>query len=517
MRDMTGETTAIAAFDVGTTSAKVCLFDLQLHLLACSVQEYALDTVGGRVEAPAKRYLDALCAGMAEVRRTAPTARVRAVGLATQGETLVPVDRAGRPLRPFIVWLDDRAGQQAARLEKALTTDGFYRRTGLPELTGALPLAKLLWLKENEPQVLASAHKVLLLEDYLLFWLTGQFVSERSLQTSTGWFSLEEDEIWPEALTAVGAAPELLPRLVECGEPVGCILPGPARQLGLEPDVTVVAGAMDQTAAALFAGCTRPGAVTETTGTALVAAACTDRPCFEGAHRVTVYRHALPGKFLYLLIGNTAGMALRWFRDEFCRDLPPGGAGYAALDELARQAPLGCGGLVFLPFLAGSVDPEACPGARGVFLGAGLASNRAHFARAVLEAVAFLLRDFLELLEQRGCPAKTLTSLGGGARSAVWMEIKADVCGRPMFAAECSEATSGGAALLAGWGAGLIPKGELPCKPAGTEYVPRQTSEPALEAAFRRYKQAFQAVKPLFEEQADCNIQGGFAQEGSQT
>ena len=241
-------------------------------------------------------------------------------------------------------------------------------------------------------------------------------VGEKSLHTSTGWVHLGRDGLWEEALAAAGIPVGMLPELLDCGEPVGPLLPGPAEALGLPPGIPVATGAMDQTAAALAAGCVAPGAVTETTGTALVAAACTEAPVFAEGHHVTIYRHALAGKYLYLPIGNTAGMALRWFRDEFCRDLPADG-GYAALDAQAAKVPCGSDGLVFLPFLAGSVDPDACPEARAVFFGATLSTTRAHFARSVMESVAFLLRDFFALLEGLGCPVRTVASLGGGARS----------------------------------------------------------------------------------------------------
>lgn len=410
----------IAVLDVGTTAVKACLFSPSLELLACSVQEYALRTQGERVEADAAQYKAAARAGLADALSQAPGCIPAAVSITTQGETLTLADRSGEPLRPFLVWLDSRAENEAQALRSVLDNETFYKTTGLPEVTGALPLAKLLWLRKHEPDTFARAHKLLLLEDYLLHWLTGRFVSEKSLQTSTGWFDLHSDGLWHSGLAAAGASAELLPELLECGAPAGSLLPGPAAELGLPPNIPVVAGAMDQTAAALAAGCTRPGTVTETTGTALVMAACTDAPMFRSGHHVTVYRHALPGKYLYLPIGNTAGMALRWFRDEFCRDLPAGAAGYAALDALVQSVPCGCDGLAFLPFLSGSVDPDACPEARAVFFGARLSTTRAHFARSVMESVAFLLRDFFGMLNALGCPADTVYSLGGGARSAVW-------------------------------------------------------------------------------------------------
>lgn len=487
----------IAALDVGTSSVKACLFTPELNLLACSVREYRLRTENGRVEARAEDYLEAAAAGMREALDMAPGWRPAALGLTTQGETLVPVGRAGEPLGPFLVWLDSRAGAEAELLSGAFDRETVYRATGLPELSGALPLAKALWLRREEPEVFARTEKLLLLEDYLLHWLTGRLAGEKSLHTSTGWFHLGRDDLWEEALAAAGIPVGMLPELLDCGEPVGPLLPGPAEALGLPPGIPVATGAMDQTAAALAAGCVAPGAVTETTGTALVAAACTEAPVFAEGHHVTIYRHALAGKYLYLPIGNTAGMALRWFRDEFCRDLPADG-GYAALDAQAAKVPCGSDGLVFLPFLAGSVDPDACPEARAVFFGATLSTTRAHFARSVMESVAFLLRDFFALLEGLGCPVRTVASLGGGARSGLWQQIKADVCGRTFTVPACTEAAAMGAALLAGWAGGLIEPGRLPeTAPAG-RYVPCEDNGPAYQRAYELYRRLYGAVRPLY-------------------
>jgi xylulokinase len=179
----------IAALDVGTSSVKVCLFSLDMQLLARSVQEDRIDARGDRVEAEGEIYLTAVKNGMKDALTNAAGYRVAAIGVTTQGETFAPVDAEGTPLRPFIVWLDGRAEEQAEKLRAEIPEMEFYRTTGLPEISGALPLAKLMWLKENQPEIYEKTHKFLLVEDYLLHYLTGRFVSEKALQTSTGWFS----------------------------------------------------------------------------------------------------------------------------------------------------------------------------------------------------------------------------------------------------------------------------------------------------------------------------------------
>ena len=489
----------IAALDVGTTSAKACLFTPELELIACCVQEYALDTRGAWVEARPETYLAAARDAMRAALAAVPGHRPEALGLCTQGETMVPADAQGQALRPFLVWLDSRAGAQAAELERILGRQRFYETTGLPQLSGATPLAKAMWLRENGG--LRGAERLLLLEDYLLGWLTGRAVTEPAVQTSTGWYDIRHDRYWPEALEAAGISVRLLPACVPCGEKAGPLQREAAALLGLPEGIPVAAGAMDQTAAALAAGAAEPGAVTETTGTALVMAACAEHPAFPREGRVTVYRHALPGRYLYLPIGNTAGMALRWFRDVCCPDLPAGGAGYAALDREAAAVPLGCEGVTFLPFLAGAPDQDECPGARGAFYGARLSTTRAHLARSVMESAAFMIRDFLSDLERLGCPAREVRSLGGGARSAVWLQMKADICGRVFRVPACTEAAAQGAALLAGWGSGLIARGEVPPPREAAAYAPTPALAARAEAAYRRYRRLYAALKPLFSDE----------------
>lgn len=488
----------IAVFDMGTSSVKVCLFTPELEMVSWSLREYGLFASGDQVEAEAEEYLRAAREGMADALTRAPGYEVAAISVTTQGETFVPVDGEGSPLRRFIVWLDGRAEEQAAALREQIREMDFYRTTGLPEISGALPLAKLAWIREKEPEIYEKTHKFLLLEDYVLLWLTGRFVSEKALATSTGWFDLHSDGIWREALEKAGVDEGKLPELLECGQIVGPLTAETALQLGLKPGTPVVAGAMDQTAAALAGGCSERGTVTETTGSALVLAACTDSPAFAEGHHVTIYRHAFPGKYIYLPIGNTGGLSLKWFRDQFCRDLPGGGDGYDAINALVAEIPAGCEGLVFLPFLSGSVDPDTCPEAKGCFFGARLSSTRAHFARSVMESIAFLVRDFLEMLEELGCPVERIYALGGGSRSPLWLQMKADVCRRSFRAGTCSEATAMGAALLAGWGTGLIDKDCHPRIGESRVYEPDPENADAYEEAYRLYKKLYTAVKPLF-------------------
>ena len=487
-------TPRVLTVDAGTTSVKVCLFTPDLKLKAKSVREYGVSAVGRTVEADAETYLGAIRSGVREVGGL--TENVAAVALTTQGETLTVTDADGVPLRPFIVWLDARADTEAEELRRLLPDSVFYGETGLPALTGTHPLAKALWLKRHEPGLFAPGHKLLLLEDFLLRFMTGLFVTEKTLQTSSGWFSLRRDGLWPEALAAAGLTGEMFPDMLESGDMAGRLLPGAASALGLPAGIPVFAGAMDQVAASYAMHVLFPGTATETTGTALVAGAVLDSlgvPGGAALPRTTIYRHALPGRYMLLPIGNTGGMSLTWFRDRFCP-----GTDYDEMDRLAAASPPGADGLLFLPFLDGSSDPDFCPEARGVFFGASLSMGREHFARAVMEGVAHLLRDMLEIMDLHGAPRGTVCSLGGGARSPLWEQIKADVCGREFITLECGEAPSLGAALLALRGAGLLPPGGAPPPPVAARYVPGSENRLLYDRAHKKYLSLYQAVKPLF-------------------
>lgn len=491
-----GAASLVLTIDAGTTSIKVSLFTQKLQLTACSVQEYDLKASGDFVEVSAGKYLEAIMAGVYAVMKKQPKAKICAICITTQGETMALIDSEGNPLTPFIVWLDNRAQDQAYALKAQIDIDSFYKETGLPEISPALPLAKAMWLKENRLKEYKKAHKLLLLEDYLLYWLTGNFVTEKTVQTSTGWFSIKKDKYWRKAISAAGISPDLLPDLLESGQQAGTLKRSPAQLLNLKEGIPVIAGAMDQTAAALAAGCIEANTVTETTGTALVMAACTSKPVFKDKHRVTIYRHAVSGKFLYLPIGNTAGMSLKWFRDQFCPDLD--NSAYDAMDKLAASSSAGSGGVVFLPFLAGSVDPYNQPNAKAVFFGATLATTRADFTRSIFEGVGFMLKDFIKMLTELGIKPKKILSLGGGARSAVWQQIKADICQLPYYTADCTEAASQGAALLGLWGINAIPYGEMPQPPLPAEYKPKRKGLMKYDKNYAVYRSLYKAVAPLF-------------------
>ena len=495
----TGETTdsdeLILTFDAGTSALKAALFTPGLELVSLASVAYEARAAGTRVEMEPEDYLDAMRKGIALLGHTR---RIAAIGLTTQGETLIPVGRAGEPLGPAIVWLDARAELEAERLKRVLDDAEFYKATGMPEINGALPLAKALCWKTSEPELFRRTDRFLLLEDYLRFRLTDEYATHASLATSTGWLEIHTGGYWADALDAAEIPRAKLPEILPSGVQAGRLTDRAAALLGLRARIPVFTGAMDQTAAVL-ALCTRDGQVCETLGTAHVAAAVTEHPEFHPTRRITIYRHALDGRFVCLPIGSTGGMSLTWFLREFGTR----GEDYAALDRFAESAEPGCGGVTFLPYLCGCVNPEPRPNARAGFFGARISSTRADFARATLESAGYELRLFLDLLREQSCAADRIVAIGGGAKSAFWTRMRADITGRRIIVPAVTEAASAGAALLAGWGGGLIARGTYPAalQSESATFEPDAANQAAYQAGYRRFLALGEALGSIYDKE----------------
>ena len=499
MRCHTQAMPSLLSIDAGTTAVKVSLFDERGRMATSSLQEYTLLTPAEDwVELPAEVYWQSCVGGIREVlaQPGVTPEEILAVGVTSQGETLIPVGGEGQPLRNAIVWLDNRARAEAQAVAASFELDRFYEVTGLPEIIPTWPACKILWLREQERETFVQAHKYLLVEDYLLYRLSGRYVTEGGVCTSTGYFDIQTGQWWREMLDFIGVSPEQLPAPLGSGEVVGPVCEDASRETGLSTRTLVVSGAMDQIAAAVGAGNIAPGVISETTGTALVLAFTVNEPTYDPQKRLPCYYHALPGKYLLLPYCQTAGMAFRWFRDQFGQ-----GQSYDQLTALAAEVPPASEGLLMLPHLAGSTSPHFNPRARGVFYGITLGHTRAHFVRAILEGVAFMLRENVELLQELGVEVGELVSLGGGARSTLWLQIKADVTGLPLRASECEEATSLGVAILAAVAVDLFPDVATACQQMvsiGPRIEPSSAHRALYEAAYDRYLRLYSSLQPLF-------------------
>lgn len=377
-----------------------------------------------------------------------------------QDNARAPAIRTEIPLMDAIVWLDARATAEAASLGGRFTPDDYYRHTGLPEVGPANPVSKILWIKNRKPDAYRACTRFLLLQDFLVFLLTGRQVTEPSLASSTGYFDLGTDQWWGEILDYAGIPEQRLPEVLPSGHPVGTLTKSAAAELGLPQSVMVTTGAMDQIAAALASGNFKPGKLVDITGSALIIAASTSSPDFTPAVKVTLYRHYRPGLYLVIPYCPTAGIILKWFKDEFCAPEAAEAARtavplYQLLDQRAAEVAPGSNGLLLLPHFAGILNPDCNPAARGVLFGIGLQTSRSHVVRAILESVGYMLRENVELLERLGMEVPEIHAMGGGAASSLWNSIKADITGKPVMVTMQEEAASLVAAMLgaiaAGW------------------------------------------------------------------
>ena len=498
----------IITLDVGTTSVKTALFTRAFDMVRSSSREYELLTPASDiVELDPEMYWRSVQDGIRDitVHSGVNPDDIAAICCTTQGETLIPVDAEGRVLHNALVWIDARARAESEYLKEKIPNDIFYQTTGIPEIGPSCPLSKVLWFKRNRADIFGKTAYFLLLEDFLIHRLTGLFVTNPSLLSSTGYFDICKNVLWERALDAIDINEKYFPKITACGSIAGTLRPPVASDLGLHSATAVVTGAMDQIASAIGAGNIQPGMVTETTGTALVIGATMDTFDAACSGGVSVYRH-YDRRFLMLPYCTTAGIVLKWFRDEFCTEEQTqasvtGVSAYDLLDTLAQGVAPGCGGLLLVPNFAGKQDPAINTAAKGVFFGVGLESQKAHFVRAIFEGVAFMLRENIEHIEKTGVAVKEIRSLGGGSKGRIWNEIKADVCGKDMITMNQTESTSLGAAIL-----GMVALGDYPsvdaacvaaCRVKNT-YHPDVNNRKVYDTAYAKSLAVYRQLKELF-------------------
>jgi sugar (pentulose or hexulose) kinase len=291
--------------------------------------------------------------------------------------------------------------------------------------------------------------------------MSGHFVTDGSISCTTLFYDIIRHEWWPKALQAIGIDTDKLPKLLPVGSMVGNLTPFAAAELGLTTQTKVVLGGMDQAVGAIGAGNIGVGVISETTGSALTIQASINDPMIDKTKQTPVYVHSVPNEYLFVPVCPTAGMAFKWFKDQFggeesTRAEIEQKSAYELLNRLAENVPPGSDGLVMLPHLMGAFSPESNPAARGVFCGFTLHHGRGHFVRAIQEGVAFMLRRNLELIEKSGVEIKEIRTTGGGSRGNLWNQIKADVCNRPFVTLINEDTALVGDAILAGVACGIF-------------------------------------------------------------
>jgi xylulokinase len=369
-----------------------------------------------------------------------------------------------------------------------------------PALTG-FTAPKILWLRENEPAVYEQVKKVLLPKDYIRFVLTGEFATDVADASGTLLFDVKNRKWHTELMSILGIPAEFMPKAYEGPEVTGHLTAEMAAATGLPKGIAVIAGGGDQAAGGVGCGIVRRGVISSTVGTSGVVFAFSEDVTMDPQGRVHTFCHSVPGKWHVMGVMLSAGGSLRWFRDALCQDeksvaAETGSDPYEYITAAAARVPLGAEGLIFLPYLTGERTPHKDPFAKGAFIGLSLRHTRAHMARAVLEGVAYGMRDSLEIMREMGVPIEQVRASGGGARSAVWRQIQADVNKAPLVLINVDEGPAYGAALLAAVGTGIYGSVEEACD-ATIRVVdscrPDETRARQYDAWFGEYQDAYKA------------------------
>lgn len=442
--------------DVGTGGTRALIIDDMGQVIASATEEheaFASPEIGWAEQDPEDWWR---ACGMAVKKALADAGlsggQVDCVGFSGQMHGAVMLDAHDAVVRPALIWCDVRTEKQCFDLTEKIGAERLIHLTCNPALPN-FTLTKFLWVRENEPEKWQRVRSVMLPKDYVRFRLTGERAIDVADASGTLLLDVANRRWSPVVLEAAEIDPSMLPRLYESQEVCGTVTAEGSSATGLKTGTPVVAGAGDQAAGATGMGIVVPGTVSATIGTSGVVFAATDRPALDSKGRLHTFCHAVPGRWHVMGVTQAAGLSLRWFRDRFGAGADDGRNPYERLTGEAVEAPPGCDGLLWAPYLMGERTPHLDPNARGALIGLTASHTRAHVIRSILEGVAFSLKDSFTLFAGMDVPVKKIRLGGGGAKSALWRQIQADVYAHEVETVKAEEGAAYGAAILAGVGA----------------------------------------------------------------
>jgi xylulokinase len=488
--------TKLLGIDVGTGGTRAVLLDEVGRVLGAATAEHVemASPEFGWAEQDPRDWWRAACVAVAECLTAAGAtgAEVSAVGLSGQMHGLVLLDAAGDVLRPALLWCDQRTEEECRAITERVGAKRLIELTANPALTG-FTLPKIWWVRRHEPETWSRVRSIMLPKDYVRFKLTGVRATDVADASGTLLFDVVNRCWSAEMLQASDLQEEILPDVFESPQISGRVSKEGAAASGLREGTPVVAGAGDQAAGAVGMGIVEPGNVSATIGTSGVVFAATSSPVVEPKGRIHTFCHAIPGRWHVMGVTQGAGLSLRWFRDQFA-----GGAPYDALMKDAAEAPAGADGLLWAPYLMGERTPHLDPNARAALVGLTAQHTRAHVIRAILEGVAFSLRDTFTIFRELSVPVKSIRLGGGGARSSLWQQIQAETYGMPVDLVAADEGAAYGAALLAGAGAGVWRSVEAACEKAvhvAKRVEPITRNVDLLNRRYEEYRKLYPALR----------------------
>lgn len=491
--------------DAGTTIIKAVLFNIEGKKVRESARENEIiffQGDGAEIDLDAYWNRVADCIQEVASKSRLDKGAIKGLSIAANGVTFMPVSKSGKALRRAFSYLDTRGTEEAEELISTFGQRILFANTGQPHLMPLHVIVKMLWIKHHEPEIFSKTDKLAMVHDYLMFKLTGQWRATRSLAATTGFVKLRDGTLWDEAVEFVGMQPENMCPISNGGETIGTVLPKRAEALGLSSDTLVVCGSLDQAAGCIGSGNIDHGSVTESTGTVLAINATVNDPHIDYNKPVPCFSHALRDKFIMLPWCPSGGRVLKWFRDEFFQSTEHGEAvDYSEVISGVETVPAGCEGLIMLPHLAGANSPEFNENARGVFFNIDFQHTRSHFVRAILESMGYVIRRNLELLQSLEMDFEALCSIGGGARSRIWNQMKSDILQIPIRTCEIEEVGALGAGILAAVGCGVFDSIEEGCNHFvrfNKTYEPDNTKSQIYQGCYEKYMELYNQVEALF-------------------
>lgn len=491
----------VIGIDVGTGGTRAVIMDENGRIAASATEDhraFASPKIGWAEQHPEDWWRAAQTA----IRKALGIGKLRGeeitcVGFSGQMHGAVMLDSFDQVVRPALIWCDVRTEKQCKELNERIGAEKLIQLTCNPALAN-FTLTKLMWTHENEPKNWARVRSIMLPKDYVRLKLTGERATDLADASGTLMLDVANRKWSAEVLQAVEMDRSLLPSLYESPDICGKISAEGAEATGLKAGTPVVAGAGDQAAGAVGMGIAMPGAVSATIGTSGVVFAATDRPALDPKGRLHTFCHAIPGRWHVMGVTQAAGLSLRWFRDCFGSKLGEQNAdSFEQLTTEAATVPAGAEGLLWAPYLMGERTPHLDPNARAVLVGLTVSHNRAHVIRAILEGVTFSLRDTFTIFGEMNVPVNYIRLGGGGATSALWRQIQADIYGHEVEIVEAEEGAAFGAAMLAGVGAKIWPSVDAACDSV-VRVVKRVTPNPAsvavMDTNYKKYDRIYSAM-----------------------
>jgi xylulokinase len=488
---------AFLGLDIGTSAVKAILIDEKGRLKGAAAVVLPLSTPkpGWAEQHPDDWWKAAVTAIRQVVKRSKLKAiRIGAIGLSGQMHSSVFLDRAGKVVRPALLWCDGRTTSECREITQLVGEDRLGEWVANPALEG-FTLPKVLWLRKHEPAAFRRVDKVVLAKDYVRYRLTGQLACEPSDASGTLMYDTLARRWSAELMEALGLPMSLLADVGESAEVLGHVSSAVAKITGLAAGTSVVGGGADNACGAIGVGVVHPGEAVGSWGTSGTIVAPMSQPKIEPHMRAHTFCHAVPGTWYMMSVMLTAGGAVAWHKRELAKEMEGSPHANALLDQEAADVPIGAEGLTFLPYLQGERTPHRDASARGAFIGLSLGHSRAHLSRAVIEGVCFGMMDSLTIIRAQVAPLSQILLTGGGAKSPFVRRMQADVYGLPVVRVNREQGPAFGAALLGAVGAGAFKSVAAACR-ATLKRLPRERPDRKAHAAYQAPYERFRALYP---------------------